>query len=79
MTRSPSCASLRSYAIDFRRAKAAGTTFAVTRLSDLLSKPAFLPLAQWLDQRNVNREELQNALDQYLESARQAGESDNAS
>jgi glutamate/tyrosine decarboxylase-like PLP-dependent enzyme len=47
----------------------------VPRLADLLDQPAFRPLAQWLDQRNVNQEELQAALDQLLEQARQAGES----
>ncbi|MGH9423962.1 MAG: hypothetical protein ACRD3J_28555, partial [Thermoanaerobaculia bacterium] len=71
--------SLRNYAIAFRRAKAAGTAFAAPRLSELLSQPAFRPLAQWLDQRKVNREELQNALDKFLESARQMGESENSS
>jgi tetratricopeptide (TPR) repeat protein len=67
--------SLSNYAIDFRRAKAAGTGFTPPRLAGLLVQPAFRPLAQWLDQRGVNREELQSALDQLLERAREAGES----
>ena len=67
--------SIRNYAIDFRRAKAAGTAFTPPRLAGLLAQPAFRPLAQWLDQRGVNREELQSTLDQYLEVAREASES----
>lgn len=67
--------SLRNYANAFRRAKAAGTTFTPPRLAALLLQPAFRPLEQWLDQRGVNREELQAALDQVLEGARKDGES----
>jgi tetratricopeptide (TPR) repeat protein len=67
--------SLRNYANAFRRAKAAGTTFTPPRLAALLVQPAFRPLAWWLDQRGVDREELQAALDQLLEGARKDGES----
>lgn len=66
--------SLNNYAIGFRRAKAEGAALTPPRLADLLAQPAFRPLAQWLDQRGVNREELQSALDQFLEEAREAGE-----
>ncbi len=66
--------SLNNYARGFRRAKAEGTALTPPRLADLLAQSAFRPLAQWLDQRGVNREELQSALDQYLEKAREAGE-----
>jgi tetratricopeptide (TPR) repeat protein len=66
---------LSNYANDFRQAKAAGITFTPPRLAGLLAQPAFGPLAQWLDQRKVNPEELQSTLDQYLEMAREAGQS----
>jgi len=66
---------LGNYAIDFREAKAAGRSFTPPRLADLLAQPAFRPLTQWLDQREVNREALQSTLDEYLEMARKDGES----
>jgi tetratricopeptide (TPR) repeat protein len=64
--------SLRSYAIRFRRARAAGTEVAVPRVAVLLADPAFQPLDSWLRQRQVNPAELQLAVDQLLEPARQA-------
>jgi tetratricopeptide (TPR) repeat protein len=67
--------SLYNYSIDFRQAKAAGTACTPPRLADLLAHPAFHPVAQWLDHRGINREELQSTLDQYLEMAREDGES----
>jgi tetratricopeptide (TPR) repeat protein len=67
--------SVHNYAIDFRQAKVAGTSFTPPRLDAILVQPAFRPLAQWLDQRGVDREELQSALDQYLEMARKVAES----
>jgi hypothetical protein len=66
--------SLHNNAIDVRRAKAEGTASTPPRLATLLAQPPFRPLAQWLDQRGVKREELQSALDRYLEMAREAGE-----
>ncbi len=38
--------SLRNYAIDFRRAHAAGTPLTVPRVAELLADPAFHPLAR---------------------------------
>lgn len=64
--------SLRNYAIDFRRAHAAGTVLAVPRVAELLTDPAFHPLDQWLRQCQVNFAELQADVDQLLEQARQA-------
>lgn len=64
-------ASLFNYAIEFRRAHAAGTDLAVPRVAQLLADPAFHPLEQWLRQRQVNLDELQAAADQFLEQARQ--------
>jgi tetratricopeptide (TPR) repeat protein len=67
--------SLHNYAIRFRRARAAGTVLAVPRVEELLADPAFAPLAQWLSKREVPLDQLQSAVDQHLDQARQAGES----
>lgn len=67
--------SLDNYAIRFRRAKTVGIVFTVPRLPDLLARPVFRPLAQWLDQREVDREELQAKIDELLEMVRQKSES----
>ena len=66
--------SLRNYAIVFRRARAAGTASVVPRVSELLADPAFHPLQQWLLQRQINLDELQSAVDQFLDQARQSAE-----
>ena len=62
--------SLGNYAIDFRRAHAAGTEMTVPRVADLLAEPAFHPLEQWLRQRQVKVDELQAKVDRFLEQAR---------
>jgi tetratricopeptide (TPR) repeat protein len=67
--------SLHNYAIGFRRARAAGSVLAVPRVEELLADPAFAPLAQWLSKREVPVDQLQSAVDQHLDLARQAGES----
>jgi tetratricopeptide (TPR) repeat protein len=67
--------SMHNYAIDFRRARAAGSVLAVPRVEELLSNPAFAPLAQWLSNREVPLDQLQSDVDQLLDQARQAGES----
>ena len=67
--------SLGNYAIGFRRARAAGAELAVPRVEELLANPAFAPLAQWLSNRKVPVDQLQTAVDQHLDLARQAGES----
>ncbi len=64
--------SLRNYAIDFRRAHAASTELVIPHVSALLADPAFAPLEQWLRQRQVPLDELQSAVDQFLDQARQA-------
>jgi len=66
--------SLRNYAIRFRRARAAGTALVVPRVSELLADPAFHPLQRWLLQRQIDLDELQSAVDQFLDQARQAAE-----
>ena len=64
--------SLRNYAVRFRRARAAGAELAVPTVAELLTAPAFHPLAEWLAQRGVDPAELQAAVDQFLEQARAA-------
>ena len=64
--------SLRHYAIDFRRTRAAGTQLTIPRLAELLADPAFRPLDEWLRQRGAAVDEVQAAVDQFLEKARQA-------
>ncbi|MFZ0050999.1 MAG: CHAT domain-containing protein [Desulfobaccales bacterium] len=61
---------LNNYAFDFRHARAAGTPLAVPRLAELLADPAFRPLANWLQVRQVDVAELQAAVDQILEQTR---------
>jgi tetratricopeptide (TPR) repeat protein len=67
--------SLHNYAIRFREARAAGTVLAVPRVEELLADPAYAPLAQWLSKREVPLDQLQTDVDQYINLARQAGES----
>ncbi|MDA1056092.1 MAG: tetratricopeptide repeat protein, partial [Planctomycetota bacterium] len=64
--------SLGNYAIRFRRARAAGTELSVPRVAELLADSAFHPLDQWLRQRQISVDDLQAAVDQFLEQARQA-------
>lgn len=64
--------SLANYAIRFRRARAAGTELSVPRVAELLADSAFYPLDQWLRQRQVASDDLQAAVDKFLEQARQA-------
>jgi hypothetical protein len=64
--------SLHNYAIDFRRAHDAGTPLTVPRVAELLADPAFSPLDDWLRQRPADVAEVQAAVDEFLEQARQA-------
>lgn len=64
--------SMRNYSIDFRRAHAEGAEPAVPRIAELLADPKLQPLEAWLRKRGVGPEELQGAVDQFLEAARQA-------
>jgi tetratricopeptide (TPR) repeat protein len=64
--------SLHNYAIDFRRAQAAGMLLTVPRVAELLAEPAFRPLDDWLRQRQADVAEVQAAVDQALDTARQA-------
>ncbi len=63
---------LRNHTIRFRRAHAAGTPLTVPRVAELLADTAFRPLDDWLNQRQMDVDELQAVVDQYLEMARQA-------
>jgi tetratricopeptide (TPR) repeat protein len=64
--------SLRNYAIRLCRAHAAGTPLTVPRVAELLTDPAFRPLDDWLRQRQADAAEVQAAVDQVLNRARQA-------
>ena len=64
--------SLSNYALCFRRAHATGTPLIAPSVADLLADPAFRPLADWLRQRQADVAEVQAAVDQALEMARQA-------
>ena len=64
--------SLHNYAIRFHRAHAAGGELAVPRVAELLANTAFDPLAQWLDRRQVDRDELQTAVNSLFDQVRQA-------
>ncbi|MGH9842094.1 MAG: tetratricopeptide repeat protein [Blastocatellia bacterium] len=64
--------SLGNYVIRFRRAHAAGTALAVPRVAALLADPAFRPLEDWLRGRQADVDDVQAAVDQVLEMARQA-------
>jgi tetratricopeptide (TPR) repeat protein len=63
---------LGNYALLFRRAQAAGTPLIVPRVAELLADPAFHPLADWLRQRQADVAEVQAAVAQVLNRARQA-------
>lgn len=63
---------LHNYAIDFRRARAAGIELVVPRVAELIADPAFDSLKRWLQQRQVDITELQAAVDQILKQVRQA-------
>ena len=63
--------SLRNYAIAFRRARDAGTELRVPRVAELLADLAFGPLDDWLRQRKADGEEVQAAVDRFLDQARQ--------
>jgi len=66
--------SLHNYAIRFRDARQTGGEPAVPRLAVLLADPAFHPLQQWLAQRQEDVDELQTAVDELLDQARQAAQ-----
>ena len=63
--------SLHNYVIRFRRAQTTGTPLTVPRVAELLADPAFRPLVDWLCQRRTGVGEVQAAVDQFLDQARQ--------
>lgn len=67
-------ASLHNYALLFRDAATAGTEPAIPRLSTLLDDPAFHALREWLAARQVDLDELQAAIDRFLDDARQTAQ-----
>lgn len=64
----------QNYAVCFLRAREAGTTLLVPRVTDILADPAFHPLAEWLQGRGVSVEEVQRQVDEALKVAQQLAE-----
>jgi tetratricopeptide (TPR) repeat protein len=62
---------LYKYSGRFIRADAVGTPLAIPRVAELLADPAFRPLDDWLRQRQVDVAQVQAAVDDALEQARQ--------
>jgi tetratricopeptide (TPR) repeat protein len=62
----------RNYVIGFRAAASAGTEPDIPRLAELLDDPAFVSLKEWLAQRQVDLDDLQAAIDEFLDQARDA-------
>ena len=56
-----------NYANRLCHAHAARTELPVPRVAELLADPAFRPLADWLRQRQVKVDDVQSAVDQFLE------------
>ncbi len=64
--------SLSNYAMRFRHAHATGTEFTAPSVADLLAVPAFAKLELWLRHEQTDLDELQAAVDECLDLARQA-------
>jgi tetratricopeptide (TPR) repeat protein len=62
----------RNYVIVFRTAGSAATEPNIPRLAELLDDPAFAALKEWLAERQVDLGDLQAAIDQVLDQAREA-------
>ena len=63
---------LHNYAVRFHSAQTSGQAHYIPRLAQFLTDPAFAPLKHWLQERQVNIDELQAGIDELLEQARQA-------
>ena len=63
---------LRNLNYRMRRATQSGGEYALPRVADLLARPEFEALARFVAQRGVDIQELQEAIDQLVERARQA-------
>jgi tetratricopeptide (TPR) repeat protein len=63
---------VRNYVIDFRAAASVATELNIPRLAELLDDPAFVALKEWLVQRQVDLQDLQAIIDEFLDRARQA-------
>ncbi len=64
--------SLHNYVISFRAPAPGETEQNIPRLAELLDDPAFAALKEWLAQQQVDLDNLQAAIDQFLDHARQA-------
>lgn len=61
-----------NYVIGFRYAHNHGRELIVPRIAALLADTGFAPLGQWLQQHQVPLDDLQKAVDDFLDQARQA-------
>lgn len=62
--------SWRNYDIGFRRAAARGEFVTIPQISELLARPAFQPLDEWLRERGVDLAGLQESVDRLLDEVR---------
>lgn len=70
--------SLGNYATSFHRARTAHQTPFVPTFAELLARPDFTALRDWLDQRGVDRDAMQAQIDQFLQIARKSAEQEGA-
>jgi hypothetical protein len=64
----------RNYMRVFYKAASTGEDPAIPRLSALLDDPAFHALREWLAARQVDLDDLQSKIDQFLDAARQSAQ-----
>ncbi len=60
-----------NFVINFRIAASAGIELNIPRLAELLNDPSFAALNEWLAQRQVELDDLQAGIDEFLDQARQ--------
>lgn len=66
--------SFHNYTIVFRRALSSGIAPSIPTVASLVSDPAFASLAHWLAERGIPLDQLQDAVDNFLDQSRQAAE-----
>ncbi|USW93716.1 hypothetical protein NHF39_20140 [Pseudomonas proteolytica] len=59
---------MRSYAYDWRRAKAAGRSTPLPTVAQLVQAPGFSALSLWLDARQVDFDDLQARIDALVQA-----------
>lgn len=63
---------LQNYVIVIRRAQEEGEDYGVLRVADLIARPDFAALRAWLAQWQVNLDELQQKVDDFIDKCRKA-------